>query len=217
MSTYFASDLAYHRNKFERGFQTVVDIWEPTTMPTSSACSRSPGAGPGTVRPENHPRTTGQPPQRWCARRHVDQGREFVTLKEVVDEVGKDAARFIFLTRRSDSPLDFDLEVAKMQSNDNPVYYVQYAHARLCSIFEVARERGIEASSIASSAAASLHRLTLPHGTGSHQTARRISRSRGQLCPVLGGAFHPPTISMSLSPSSTATTIKTGSWGKTPS
>jgi arginyl-tRNA synthetase len=57
--------------------------------------------------------------------------------------VGKDATRFIFLTRRSDSPLDFDLEVAKMQSNDNPVFYVQYAHARLCSIFEVAAERGV--------------------------------------------------------------------------
>jgi arginyl-tRNA synthetase len=68
---------------------------------------------------------------------------EFVTLREVIDEVGKDAARFIFLTRRSDSHLDFDLEVAKMQSNDNPVYYVQYAHARLCSVFEVARERGV--------------------------------------------------------------------------
>jgi arginyl-tRNA synthetase len=66
---------------------------------------------------------------------------EFVTLREVIDEVGRDAARFIFLTRRSDSPLDFDLETAKVQSNDNPVFYVQYAHARLCSVFEVARER----------------------------------------------------------------------------
>jgi arginyl-tRNA synthetase len=70
------------------------------------------------------------------------RGGEFVTLREVVDEVGKDATRFIFLTRRTDSPLDFDLEVAKARSNDNPVYYVQYAHARLCRIFEVARERG---------------------------------------------------------------------------
>ena len=56
---------------------------------------------------------------------------EFVTLREVLDEVGKDAARFIFLTRRSDSPLDFDLDLAKKQSNENPVYYVQYAHARV--------------------------------------------------------------------------------------
>jgi arginyl-tRNA synthetase len=71
------------------------------------------------------------------------RGGEFVTLREVIDEVGKDSTRFLFLTRRTDSPLDFDLEVAKAQSNDNPVFYVQYAHARLCSIFEVAAERGI--------------------------------------------------------------------------
>jgi arginyl-tRNA synthetase len=68
---------------------------------------------------------------------------EFITLGQVIDEVGKDAARFIFLTRRSDSHLDFDLELAKTQSNENPVYYVQYGHARVCSVFEVARERGI--------------------------------------------------------------------------
>jgi arginyl-tRNA synthetase len=67
---------------------------------------------------------------------------EFVTLKEVVDEVGRDAARFFFLMRRSDSQLDFDLELAKRQSTDNPVYYVQYAHARICSIFENAQEKG---------------------------------------------------------------------------
>jgi arginyl-tRNA synthetase len=68
---------------------------------------------------------------------------EFVTLKEVVDEVGRDAARFFFLMRRSDSQLDFDLELAKKQNTDNPVYYVQYAHARICSIFDNAREKGI--------------------------------------------------------------------------
>jgi arginyl-tRNA synthetase len=68
---------------------------------------------------------------------------EFVTLKEVVDEVGRDAARFFFLMRRSDSQLDFDLELAKRQSTDNPVYYVQYAHARICSIFENAQEKGL--------------------------------------------------------------------------
>jgi len=87
---------------------------------------------------------------------------EFVTLREVLDEVGKDAARFLFLTRRSDSQLDFDLEVAKSQSNDNPVFYVQYAHARLCSIFEVARERGIPYLRPDGSDPSSLDRLTLP-------------------------------------------------------
>jgi arginyl-tRNA synthetase len=87
---------------------------------------------------------------------------EFVTLREVLDEVGKDAARFIFLTRRSDSPLDFDLEVAKMQSNDNPVYYVQYAHARLCSIFEVAREKGLSCDWSLDSEGVRLNILTQP-------------------------------------------------------
>ena len=70
---------------------------------------------------------------------------EFVTLHEVVDEVGKDAARYNFLMRRSDSHLDFDLELAKRQSNENPVYYVQYAHARICSILRIAAERGVAA------------------------------------------------------------------------
>jgi arginyl-tRNA synthetase len=69
---------------------------------------------------------------------------EFVTLKDVMEEVGRDAARFIFLTRRSDSPLDFDLELAKQKSADNPVYYVQYAHARICSIIRLALERKLD-------------------------------------------------------------------------
>jgi arginyl-tRNA synthetase len=70
------------------------------------------------------------------------RGGEFVTLKEVIDEVGKDSARFSFLTRRSDAPLDFDLEVAKKQNDENPVYYVQYGHARISSIISFAEEKG---------------------------------------------------------------------------
>jgi arginyl-tRNA synthetase len=69
---------------------------------------------------------------------------EFVTMREVVDEVGRDAARYNFMMRRSDSHLDFDLELAKKQSNENPVYYVQYAHARICSILRMAQERGYQ-------------------------------------------------------------------------
>jgi arginyl-tRNA synthetase len=72
-----------------------------------------------------------------------------ITLREVVEEVGADAAKFIFLTRRSDSQLDFDLEVAKQKSADNPVYYVQYAHARIASVFRVAAERAIPIPSTA--------------------------------------------------------------------
>ena len=73
---------------------------------------------------------------------------EFVTLREVIDEVGADAAKFFFLMRRSDSHLDFDLDLAKKQSSDNPVYYVQYAHARLSSLFTVARSRGVSIPSV---------------------------------------------------------------------
>lgn len=143
-STYFAADLAYHKNKYDRGFETVIDIWGadhhgyvPRMMAGIQAMGRD--------RSDLHiiliqlvNLLRGGKPVAMSTR----QG-EFVTLREVIDEVGKDAARYIFLTRRSDSPLDFDLEVAKMQSNENPVYYVQYAHARLCSVFEVARERGV--------------------------------------------------------------------------
>src|SRR3990167_8907313 len=73
---------------------------------------------------------------------------EFVTLREVIDEVGKDAARFMFLTRRPDSHLDFDRELVKKESAENPVYYVEYAHARIASIFRQAEERGIPAPAI---------------------------------------------------------------------
>jgi arginyl-tRNA synthetase len=82
----------------------------------------------------------------------------FITLRDVVDEVGKDACRFFFLMRRSDSQLDFDLELAKRQSNDNPVYYVQYAHARVCSINRTATEQGVD---LPGHGTADLTRLTL--------------------------------------------------------
>jgi arginyl-tRNA synthetase len=84
---------------------------------------------------------------------------EFVTLREVVDEVGADATRFFFLMRKSDSHLDFDLDLAKKQSSDNPVFYVQYAHARICSLFRQAAESGI---AVPAGRDAALDRLTTP-------------------------------------------------------
>jgi arginyl-tRNA synthetase len=143
VSTYFAADLAYHRDKFERGLKTVIDIWgadhhgyvDRILAGIQAMGQRREAVRVVLVQLVNLLRG-GQPVAM------STRGGEFVTLREVVDEVGKDATRFIFLTRRTDSPLDFDLEVAKARSNDNPVYYVQYAHARLCRIFEVARERG---------------------------------------------------------------------------
>lgn len=144
ISTYFAADLAYHKNKFNRGFDIVVDIWgadhhgyvERMLAGIEAMGRQRSDLKIILVQLVNLLR--GGVPVAMSTR-----SGEFVTLREVLDEVGKDASRFIFLTRRSDSQLDFDLDVAKMQSNDNPVYYVQYAHARLCSIFEVAKERGI--------------------------------------------------------------------------
>ncbi|MDK9723729.1 MAG: arginine--tRNA ligase [Sterolibacteriaceae bacterium MAG5] len=133
--TYFASDIAYHANKFERGFDKVIDIW---------------GA-------DHHgyiPRVRGA-----LKALDIDDGKldvalvqfvslfrdgakvsmstrsgEFVTLRELREDVGNDACRFFYLLRKSDQALDFDLTLAKSESSDNPVYYVQYAHARICSV-----------------------------------------------------------------------------------
>lgn len=143
-STYFAADLAYHLDKFERGFESVIDIWGADHhgyVDRMRAGVQAIGRSKDDLRivlVQLVNLLRGGVPVAMSTR-----GGEFVTLREVVDEVGKDATRFIFLTRRTDSSLDFDLEVAKAQSNDNPVFYVQYAHARLCSVFEVARERGV--------------------------------------------------------------------------
>jgi arginyl-tRNA synthetase len=145
-TTYFASDIAYHREKFQRGFDQVIDVWGADHhgyIPRMNAAVEASGYSRDRfqvvlVQLVNLLRG-GQP---------VAMGKrsgEFVTLKEVLDEVGRDAARFIFLTRDHDSPLDFDLELAKQKTNDNPVYYVQYVHARISSILRKAAEQGIGA------------------------------------------------------------------------
>ncbi len=143
-TTYFAADIAYHWNKLKRGFDTVIDIWGADHhgyVARMKAAVQALGYDQSSlqvilVQLVNLLRG-GQPVPM------STRAGEFVTLREVVEEVGADAARYIFLTRRSDSHLDFDLEIAKEQSSNNPVYYVQYAHARLCSLFEVARKKGI--------------------------------------------------------------------------
>lgn len=143
-TTYFASDIAYHRDKFSRGFNRVIDIWGADHhgyVPRIRGVLQALGIPADAftvilVQMVNLLR--GGVPVAMSTR-----SGEFVTLRQVVDEVGKDAARFIFLTRRSDAQLDFDLEVAKKQSDENPVYYVQYGHARICSIISFAREKNI--------------------------------------------------------------------------
>jgi len=149
VTTYFASDIAYHREKFDRGFDWVIDVWGADHH---GYVPRLKGIVQGLGRDADDLRIVlvqlvsllrdGMPVAM------STRSGEFVTLKEVVDEVGRDAARFFFLMRRSDSQQDFDLDLAKKQSTDNPVYYVQYAHARICSIFETAREKGILPSDI---------------------------------------------------------------------
>jgi len=142
--TYLATDIAYHRNKLGRGFKTLVNIWGADHhgyIPRVQAVIQAFG----------HPKDSlhvllvqlvsilrhGQPVPM------SKRAGNFVTLRDVVQDVGADAARYIFLTRRSDSHLDFDLDVAKEQSRENPVYYVQYAHARLASLFREAESRHI--------------------------------------------------------------------------
>jgi len=143
-TTYFASDIAYHKNKFERGFDRVIDVWGADHhgyIPRMTAAVEASGTDRNSfqvilVQLVNLLR--GGEPVAMSTR-----AGEFVTLRDVIDEVGRDAARFIFLTRHYESPLDFDLELAKQKTNENPVYYVQYVHARISSIMRKAAERGI--------------------------------------------------------------------------
>jgi arginyl-tRNA synthetase len=140
--TYFAADIAYHRDKYLRGFDMIIDVWGADHhgyIPRMYAGIQSLGNEKEAlkiilVQLVNLLRS-GKPVAM------STRGGEFVTLREVVDEVGRDAARYNFLMRRSDSHLDFDLELAKKQSNENPVYYVQYAHARISSIMRLAHEQ----------------------------------------------------------------------------
>jgi arginyl-tRNA synthetase len=144
--TYFAADAAYHQDKLRRGFDLLVDIWGSDHhgyVPRVRASIEALGYSPDVLRVllvqfVNLVRE-GQKISM------STRSAEFITLREVLEEVGPDAARFFFLTKRCDSHLDFDLDLAKKQSRDNPVYYVQYAHARVASIFRIAEERNIDA------------------------------------------------------------------------
>jgi arginyl-tRNA synthetase len=133
--TYFASDIAYHLNKFERGFEKVINVWGADHhgyIPRIKGALQALEQNPDNLRIAlvqfavlyrdgiKAPMST--------------RSGEFVTLRELRSEVGNNAARFFYVMRKSDQHLDFDLDLAKSQSNENPVYYVQYAHARICSV-----------------------------------------------------------------------------------
>ena len=143
-TTYFASDISYHKDKFERGFQTVIDVWGadhhgyiPRMKAAVEACGYDRDQFDVLLVQLVNLLRGGQPVAM------STRAGEFVTLADVVKEVGRDAARFIFLTRHYDSPLDFDLDLAKKKTNDNPVYYVQYVHARIASIHRKAAADGL--------------------------------------------------------------------------
>lgn len=143
--TYFASDIAYHKNKFDRNFDILIDIWGSDHhgyIPRMKASIEALGKKKESLKVLLIQFVTlikdGKPVGM------STRSGQFTTLKEVLNEVGKDAARFFFLMRKSDAHLEFDLDLAKKTTNENPVFYVQYAHARIESIFRVAQEEGID-------------------------------------------------------------------------
>ena len=135
--TYFASDIAYHLDKFQRGFDLVVDVWGADHH---GYIARVKGALAALgLNPQQLTIALVQFAVLYRGGEKVSMSTragEFVTLRELRREVGNDAARFFYVLRKADQHLDFDLDLAKSQSNDNPVYYVQYAHARVCSVLE---------------------------------------------------------------------------------
>jgi len=142
--TYFAADISYHLNKYNRGFTKAINIWGADHhgyVPRVKAALASHGI------PDNWLSVMLiQLVKLWKDGQEIKMSKRsgnFVTLKELGDEVGEDAVRFVFLTKNHDSPLDFDIDLVKKQDSENPVYYVQYAHARICSIFRKAAENDI--------------------------------------------------------------------------
>ncbi len=143
--TYFASDIAYHYDKFfRRGFDQVIDIWGADhqghvgrVKTAVEALGVDPGRLEVIIGQLVNVRRGDQ------VVRFSKRAGDIITLRELVDEVGKDACRFFFLQRSADAQMEFDLDLAKRQSNENPVYYVQYAHARIAGILNTAAERGV--------------------------------------------------------------------------
>ncbi|MHB0999304.1 MAG: arginine--tRNA ligase [Armatimonadota bacterium] len=146
--TYIAADAAYHLNKFNRGFDRVIDVWGPDHH---GYIARTKAAVAALGCDSDKLEVIIYQAVRLLSGGEVvmmsKRAGDVILLSELVDEVGKDAARFFFLMRSSDSTLDFDLELAKSQSNENPVFYVQYAHARICSIIRLAQENGLSVPS----------------------------------------------------------------------
>ena len=164
VATYFASDIAYHLDKFERGFSRCIDIWGadhhgyiPRVRAALTALGR------------DATRLSVLLVQFVILYRGAERAQmstrsgQFVTLRELREEVGNDAARFFYVLRKSEQHMDFDLELAKSRSNDNPVFYIQYAHARVCSVFRQLQEKRLSRET-------ELERLDLARLQETHET-----------------------------------------------
>ena len=143
-TTYFASDIAYHLNKFERGMDTVINVWGADHhgyITRVKAALQALGINPA--------RLVVKLVQFAILYRGAERVQmstrsgSFVTLRELREEVGKDASRFFYVTRKSEQHMDFDLDLAKSESKDNPVYYIQYAHARICTLIRKLAEKNM--------------------------------------------------------------------------
>lgn len=144
-ATYFASDIAYHMDKLERGFARVIDVWGADHhgyVPRVKAALQAMGDDPAKL---DVLLVQFAILYKGGARMQMStRSGEFVTLRELRAEVGNDAARFFYVTRKCEQHMDFDLDLAKSQSADNPVYYIQYAHARVCSVLRQLAEKGMQ-------------------------------------------------------------------------
>jgi arginyl-tRNA synthetase len=142
-TTYFASDIAYHINKLDRGYEQIINVWGADHhgyVPRVKAAMQALGADPEKLKVllvQFAVLYRGEEKIQMSTR-----SGEFVTLRQLRNEVGKDAARFFYAMRRSEQHLDFDLKLATSKTNENPVYYVQYAHARVCSVLRQLDEKG---------------------------------------------------------------------------
>jgi len=171
-TTYFASDIAYHMDKLERGFARVIDVWGADHhgyVPRVKAALQAMGDDPSkldVLLVQFAILYKGGERMQMSTR-----SGEFVTLRELRNEVGNDAARFFYVTRKCEQHMDFDLDLAKSQSADNPVYYIQYAHARVCSVLRQLSEKGLQRDE--QEGAKNLHLLN-----EDHEQALMVSLSR---------------------------------------
>lgn len=164
LKTYFASDIAYHFNKLERGFETLIDIWGADHhgyIPRVKAAMQAMASNPDTLEVllvQFAILYRGGERAQMSTR-----SGQFVTLRELRNEVGSDAARFFYVARKSEQHMDFDLDLAKSKSNENPVFYIQYAHARICSVLAQLTEKEIELNTV--QGLANLDKLTTDYET----------------------------------------------------